>query len=149
MNSSWCSIMGAGHDRPVALSVVDGDPAKLSLPSDVQTILLAEKRTNEQSKRLAGYYASQHPRLRELDQRLAKLKSERDAIRPDSTLVMNEMGGARETRVMLRGDYLNAARRYPPVRRRYCILSIVCRATGWAWPSGWSHRKIRYYLAWR
>ncbi len=89
------------------LSVVDGDPAKLSLPSDVQTILLAEKRTNEQSKRLAGYYASQHPRLKELDQRLAKLKSERDAIRPDSTLVMNEMGGARETRVMLRGDYLN------------------------------------------
>jgi len=89
------------------LSVVDGDPAKLSLPSDVQTILLAEKRTNEQSKRLAVYYASQHPRLKELDQRLAKLKSERDAIRPDSTLVMNEMGGARETRVMLRGDYLN------------------------------------------
>ena len=75
------------------LSVVDGDPTKLSLPSDVQTILLTEKRTNEQSKGLAGYYASQHPRLKELDQRLAKLKSERDAIRPDSTLVMNEMGG--------------------------------------------------------
>ena len=89
------------------LSAIDGDPSGIGLPGDVQDILLAKKRSAKQAKRLAGYYESQHPRLKEIEQRLAKLKSERDTIRPNSTLVMNEMTDARETRVMLRGDYLN------------------------------------------
>ena len=130
--------------------MVDGDPSGIELPSDVQTILLAEKRTNEQAKRLAGYYESQHPRLKEIEQRLAKLKSERDAIRPDSTLVMNEMTDARETRVMLRGDYLNTGEAVssgtPAVLHSF---DDRLPSTAWVWPNGWSHRKIRSCPAWR
>ena len=89
------------------LSAIDGDPTKVNLPADVREALLAEKRSGKQTKRLANYYESEHPRLRELNQRLAKLKKERDAILPNTTLVMSEMNNTRETKVMLRGDYLN------------------------------------------
>ncbi len=93
------------------LSVVDDDPAKITLPVDVQDALMAKKRSATQAKRLADYYESHHPRLKELDKLLAELKKELDTIRPNSTLVMNEMTNGRETRVMLRGDYLNTGER--------------------------------------
>ena len=96
------------------VSGIDGDYSDHNLPSKIKSILLSDNRSAKQIKVLADYYISIHPRLKELDERLAELKKQIKAINPDTTLVMSEMESPRVTKVMMRGDYLSLGDQVSP-----------------------------------
>ncbi len=97
------------------LSGIQGDHSKVNLPTEIQSILLlSDNRNDTQIKRLANYYASIHPRLKEIEIRLADLKKKIDDIKPETTLIMSEMNKSRETKVMMRGDYLTPGDKVTP-----------------------------------
>ncbi|MDP6892293.1 MAG: DUF1549 and DUF1553 domain-containing protein [Verrucomicrobiota bacterium] len=96
------------------LSGIEGDYSKVNLPTEIQSILLMDNRNDAQVNELAGYYASMHPRLKELESRLADLKKKLDDIDPETTLIMSEMNKPRETKVMMRGDYLTLGDKVSP-----------------------------------
>ena len=96
------------------LSGIQGDHSKVNLPTEIHSILLSNNRNDTQIKRLAKYYASIHPRLKEIEIRLADLKKKIDDIKPETTLIMSEMDKSRETKVMMRGDYLTPGDKVTP-----------------------------------
>ena len=97
------------------LSGIQGDHSKVNLPIEIQSILLlSDNRNDTQIKRLANYYASIHPRLKVIEIRLADLKKKIDDIKPETTLIMSEMDKSRETKVMMRGDYLTPGDKVAP-----------------------------------
>ena len=96
------------------LSGIEGDHSSVNLPIEIQSILLMNNRNDEQVNQLAEYYASRHPRLKELESRLSDLKKKIDDIDPETTLIMSEMNKPRETKVMMRGDYLTLGDKVSP-----------------------------------
>ena len=96
------------------LSGIQGDHSKVNLPTEIHSILLSNNRNDTQIKSLAKYYASIHPRLKEIEIRLADLKKKIDDIKPETTLIMSEMDKSRETKVMMRGDYLTPGDKVTP-----------------------------------
>ena len=96
------------------LSGIDGEYFKPNLPTEIQSILLMKNRSDKQVKALAEYYASTHPRLKEIESRLADLKKQIDDIDPETTLIMSEMEMPRETKVMMRGNYLTPGDKVSP-----------------------------------
>jgi hypothetical protein len=96
-----------GHFR---LSVTSNRRIKTraGVPSDVIAIVNrpAKERTAEQQQRLAEYYRSIAPALQPLRDQIARLEKSRPAI--PTLPVMQELpsGERRETRIMVRGDFL-------------------------------------------
>ena len=96
------------------LSGFKGDHFTVNLPTEIQSILLMDNRNDEQVNRLSKYFASIHPRLKELEKRLVDLKKKLDDIDPETTLIMSEMNTPRETKVMMRGNYLTLGDKVSP-----------------------------------
>ena len=90
----------------VRLSAISGNPNAIDVPSNIAAILMKTKRSRQEKKALDAYYGKASPSKKKLDQRIAALKKQMDAIKPATTLVMVEEK-KRKTSVMLRGDYLN------------------------------------------
>ena len=90
----------------VRVSVSDADPAHLGLPADLDL---------EERAAVEAHVLTVDPALVELEQRRAATELELAGIRPDMTLVMQELDEARPTHVMQRGDYLQPG---TPVRAR-------------------------------
>lgn len=85
-------------------------PAELGmLADDVLDVLEQTRSENEWSKQqrqvLRDAFQQTHPRLKALEQQIARLEKQRAAIQPATTLVMVEQDEPRETFVMQRGDY--------------------------------------------
>lgn len=93
------------------LSVIQGEPAAISVPEDIAKIVRkeAKDRSGKERKALDAYFAEQNPELKKLEAEIAKVKRQLNAIAPETTLVMIEQEEMRETFVMQRGNYLNPA----------------------------------------
>ena len=96
------------------ISVTSDDLSAYKVPADIRKILSARKRNAKQNKRLAEYYESTNPEMIELDRQLKKMQRLLNAIKPESTLVMVEMKKPRETRKLIRGEYLNPGKKIKP-----------------------------------
>ncbi len=84
------------------------------VPSDVAAALRAEKPDKKQRKQIDAYYLQQRPRLVQLTKQLEELKKKVAGVKPATTLVMVEMPESRDTKIMLRGDYLNPGKPVEP-----------------------------------
>jgi hypothetical protein len=97
-------LVGAKMEILAVTGADDGSP----LPAEVIAILEmpAEKRSEEQARRLRGYYADHAESTRLLRVELANLQ-ERVAVLTEkfSTMVMDQSATPRETSILRRGDY--------------------------------------------
>lgn len=96
------------------LSAIDGNPNALDLPADITVILKKTKRTQKDDDTLAKYFLKESPKLKAEEQTIMAIDKQIAAIKPASTLVMVEQDKARETHVMLRGQYLNPGDKINP-----------------------------------
>ena len=89
------------------LSAIDGDPSVINLPNDIAAILLKAKRTQKDAEALEKHYLSEFPALKAQELKAQNISKQIAAIKPQTTLVMVEMGKGRSTRVLKRGEYLS------------------------------------------
>lgn len=91
------------------LSVYTGDADFLTLPEGIRKLAKKEaaKLGKGDRKKLRAEFDKQNPELKKIDRDIARLKKEIEAVKPDTTLVMQEMKTPRETFVMIRGEYEN------------------------------------------
>ncbi len=92
----------AGKPR-VLLSTQAAD--LLLLPEDLRSMITGKQLSKQQRKKLKIQFEKGEKSISDLDQSIAKVEKELGALVPETTLVMQEMKGRRETFVMLRGDY--------------------------------------------
>ena len=110
-------IQNYGGGRTIGrprLSAIDGNPNALDLPADIAVILKKTKRTRKDDDILAKHFLRESPKLKAEEQTIMAIDKQIAAIKPASTLVMVEQGKARETHVMLRGQYLNPGDKINP-----------------------------------
>lgn len=110
-------IQNYGGGRTIGrprLSAIDGNPNALDLPADIAVILKKTKRTKKDDDILAKHFLRESPKLKAEEQTIMAIDKQIAAIKPASTLVMVEQGKARETHVMLRGQYLNPGDKINP-----------------------------------
>ena len=88
------------------LSAWVADPEVLDLTEELRKILAKPAASAEETKKLDAFYRSHAPELRKLEDEIAAVKRQRDAIRPPTTLVMVEMDASRPTYLLRRGDFL-------------------------------------------
>ncbi|QDU61195.1 Planctomycete cytochrome C [Planctomycetes bacterium Pan216] len=92
----------------VRLSGLVGDPGAAELPEAIAKILRKENDLSDEERRLLDkHFAKSNPRLSAIDAEIQKTTRQLGQLQPATTLVMVEMSEPRETRVLLRGDYLN------------------------------------------
>lgn len=89
------------------ISATTETPALLSLPAEIHAVLTKQQRSAAERRQLDQWLVGQESALRKLDAELARIEQELAELQPPTTLVMVEMQEPRETRVMIRGDYLN------------------------------------------
>ncbi len=94
--------------------VSSDDLAVYRVPADIRRIVNLKKRNKKQSKRLSDYYNATNVEFVKLNRQLKKLQRSLNAIKPESTLVMVEMNKPRETRKLIRGEYLNPGKKVEP-----------------------------------
>jgi hypothetical protein len=75
------------------------------VPDDVAGALATETRSDEQAAQVASFYRSIAPSLQSARDRVAQLKSQIPTF--PTTLVMQELDKPRETRIQIRGNFLN------------------------------------------
>jgi mono/diheme cytochrome c family protein len=101
-----------GNTRTIGrfqLLATTGDPDALGAPADILKLaaLPEAARSPKQKQRIRDYFLAQSPELKELRSKLKSLETSRDAIQPDTTLVMQELSEPRATRMFHRGDFLS------------------------------------------
>ncbi|MGI9474056.1 MAG: PSD1 and planctomycete cytochrome C domain-containing protein [Rubripirellula sp.] len=91
------------------LSIYSGDTAFLHLPDAIRKLARkpAAKLAKSERRKLRVEFDKHNPRLKKVDREIAKVKKAAEMVRPDTTLVMEEMQTPRETFVMIRGEYEN------------------------------------------
>jgi hypothetical protein len=110
-------IQNYGGGRTIGrprLSAIDGNPNALDLPTDIAVILKKTKRTKKDDDTLAKHFLKESPKLKAEEQTITAIDKQIGAIKPASTLVMVEQDRARETHVMLRGQYLSPGDKINP-----------------------------------
>ena len=110
-------IQNYGGGRTIGrprLSAIDGNPNALDLPTDIAVILKKTKRTKKDDDTLAKHFLKESPKLKAEEQTITAIDKQIAAIKPASTLVMVEQDRARETHVMLRGQYLSPGDKINP-----------------------------------
>ena len=97
------------------LSTTDGDLSSQGLPRPIRNILSNGKAPNErQQTQLDNYYEKNQPELVALRKRIDQIQKQLDQLKPKTTLVMVEMDQPRESRKLIRGDYLNPGKKVTP-----------------------------------
>ncbi len=86
------------------------------LPEDVARALAipAEERSKKQRRRVEEFFLSQQPEIAAAQKRVQQLRRRLDAIRPATTMVMQELSEPRETYVFKRGNFLDPTVRVRP-----------------------------------
>ena len=81
------------------------------VPGEIAKILRLprEKRNGKQKNKLKAHFRTTTPELKQIDQKIARLKKERGNIRSTRTLVMVEMEKRRKTHILTRGNFLAPA----------------------------------------
>ena len=98
----------------IRLSVSDCDPRITHLPEPIRKILARKKLNAKESKTLDQYLDSQLSGRKELIRERNVVKSKLDKLKPPTTLVMVEMDKARETKKLIRGNYLSPGKAVQP-----------------------------------
>ncbi len=102
----WGQGRVIGNLRLSARSEASKDP---SLPASLLAVLETPsgKRSKDQKKKLRDHFEKANPSLKKIDDGIARLKKQRDAIKPSQSLVMVEMKERRKTHILKRGNFLN------------------------------------------
>jgi hypothetical protein len=87
------------------------DPEKAEaakLPANVKRFLAikADKRRPAQEKVLRNYFVSMHPMAKKVQAEMNEVQQRLDALKPPSSLVMEEMSEPRMTAILKRGNFL-------------------------------------------
>jgi hypothetical protein len=100
----------------VRLSALTGNPKANALPADVIAILetASKKRTAPQRQRLLDYRLEQDGEAASLRDQEMKTEQALRALRPPTTLIMQELPKPRTTTVFTRGDYRNPGETVTP-----------------------------------
>ncbi|HUG93558.1 MAG TPA: PSD1 and planctomycete cytochrome C domain-containing protein [Planctomycetaceae bacterium] len=98
------------------LLATTGDPHAVGLPANIREIaaLAADQRTGKQTQQIREYHHAQSSELKDLQAQLTALEAARDAIQPDTTLVMQELSEPRMSRMFQRGDFLSPGEAVEP-----------------------------------
>ncbi len=89
------------------ISAISGSPNVDSVPKSIVNIIASEPNTwtRKQREQLLDYRMLLDPQSVAIDQDLASIQQELDALKPETTLVMVELPQPRMTNIFLRGDY--------------------------------------------
>lgn len=96
------------------ISLFRGDPQFLHVDPKWRRMASKQTLSEKDLQTLRGEFEKQQPALREIDREIARVNKELSAIKPETTLVMQEMDSPRETFVMIRGDYENLGDKVQP-----------------------------------
>ena len=97
------------------ISFTRGDLSSQALPKPIRNILSADKPpTERQQAQLEKYYETNQPELVAIRNQIEKIQKQLDQLKPKTTLVMVEMNKPRESRKLIRGDYLNPGKKVEP-----------------------------------
>ncbi len=89
------------------VSVLDGIPKSSDMDAELLSILKKQKPSKSEQKKLRAAYEKSSPALAAMVKKEAQLDKKQKALKPDQTLVMQEMDEGRMTRIMKRGNYLD------------------------------------------
>ena len=103
-NYGGCRTIGR-----VRIEVSASEASLLEIPENVRKAALRpqNKRTEAQRDTLLSHFSDQTPEYVKVSRQIASVRKQLEAIQPPTTLVMTELGDARETHIMKRGDFLN------------------------------------------
>lgn len=96
------------------ISFSTADPSLLGIEDSVFALAKKQKRSPKENKNLKAAFEKRNPRLKALDQKIAQTKRTLDSIKPETTLVMQEMDESRETFILTRGEYDNPGEKVSP-----------------------------------
>ncbi|MDB4810035.1 PSD1 and planctomycete cytochrome C domain-containing protein [bacterium] len=87
------------------ISITHSDPGFLDVDPKWLKLASKEKRSADQDKQLQKEFESRDSELQRIDQQIAVTNKKLNAVKPDTTLVMQENNTPRETFVLMRGEY--------------------------------------------
>jgi len=117
LNLTFVLEQNYGSGRTIGclrLSAWTAAPDVLDLSDELRAILSKPTLSAQQTKKLDAFYAAQAPELKRLEDEIAVVKRQRDAIRPPTTLVMVEMDGPRPSNLLRRGNFLTRGEAVSP-----------------------------------
>ncbi|MDF1812039.1 MAG: PSD1 and planctomycete cytochrome C domain-containing protein [Verrucomicrobiales bacterium] len=91
----------------VRISVMDGIPQNGAIAPEMVTLLKKERHSGKEIKQLRGLFEATQPEMVLLEKKRKQTANELKKLKPDQTLVMEELPESRMTHVMLRGNYLS------------------------------------------
>ncbi|MEL7499857.1 MAG: PSD1 and planctomycete cytochrome C domain-containing protein [Planctomycetota bacterium] len=94
--------------------VSDASYDVITMPESIKRLLRSDSLTPKQTATLNEYLDANHPQRNQLRQRIKEIQKRIDAESPKTTLVMVEMEQPRQTRKMIRGEYLNPGKEIAP-----------------------------------
>lgn len=86
----------------------------LGISNEIKNILTLKKLNKGQQKKLDKFLSEGQPELIKVRNRIAAVQKELAALKPPTTLVMQEMDQPRETFKLTRGDYLSPGKKVEP-----------------------------------
>jgi Protein of unknown function (DUF1553)/Protein of unknown function (DUF1549)/Planctomycete cytochrome C len=97
------------------LSAITGDSSSPDIPADIVAILQtpSEKRTDEQKRRVSGFYLSGLPEVKKYKTARARLNGELNKLQVKTTLAMQETR-PRMSAIFLRGNFLDKGAEVQP-----------------------------------
>ncbi|MDA7879901.1 PSD1 and planctomycete cytochrome C domain-containing protein [Mariniblastus sp.] len=93
------------------LLATSDDVKTLGISDEIKNILTLKKLSKGQQKKLDEFLRKGQPELIKLQNRIAAVQKKIAALKPPTTLVMQEMDQPRETFKLTRGDYLNPGKK--------------------------------------
>lgn len=87
------------------------DVSTLGVSDEIRNILKLEKLNAGQQKKLDEFLSEGQPELLKLQSRISVVEKKLEALKPPTTLVMQEMDKPRETFKLTRGDYLSPGKK--------------------------------------
>ena len=92
----------------VRISGTDGNPDLENIPDDVMAVLKKKGTRNKAGKKVIdAYFEKKYPEMLAVKRKHTKLTQAMNAVKPHQTLVMMDQKEARETHLLIRGDYSN------------------------------------------
>ena len=112
-NSQRCFGRGRTIGR-FKISVAEQDLTAIRIPNQIKNILKKKDRNPQQVKKLNAFFETSNPAFVKIQRQLDQIKKQLSATKAKTTLVMVEMDEPRETRKLIRGDYLNPGKPVKP-----------------------------------
>jgi len=96
------------------VSLTTANPATLDVSDATLAAVKNDDPGEEERKLLRREFESRHPHAAKLQAQISRVQHQLEQIKPDTTLVMVEMGQPRDTYILARGDYDQPGDRVTP-----------------------------------